>query len=233
MISLLLISGALLLFIPYTLLVMEFDYPDILRQPAGEILTQFHQRGSGLILIWWLFAIVGAPLLGAIILMGQQLESKLPSVRIATHVGVIAILVQMIGLLRWTFVVPVLAAQYTSPDANESTKAAVEVVFQAIHQYGGVVIGEHVGQLFSIAWTLLVSYAFHKLQLFPRIISWLGYVASGIYLFAQGELFATVIPGFPVWDAAGFLGSTLWLLWLIVVGIAYWRKQPNGQLIAA
>ena len=33
------IVGAILVNIPYTLLIMNFDYPDILRQPAGEILT--------------------------------------------------------------------------------------------------------------------------------------------------------------------------------------------------
>ena len=46
-------------------------------------------------------------------------------------------------------------------------------------------------------------------------------MASVIYLLAQAELFATVIPGFPVWDMAGFIGSTLWLIWLIIVGFKF------------
>ena len=33
------IVGAVLVNIPYTLLIMNFDYPDILRLPVDEILT--------------------------------------------------------------------------------------------------------------------------------------------------------------------------------------------------
>jgi hypothetical protein len=67
----------------------------------------------------------------------------------------------------------------------------------------------------------MISYAFIKLNFFPRWVSWLGISAAVIYLMAQAELFATVIPGFPVWDMAGFIGSTLWLIWLIIVGIKF------------
>jgi hypothetical protein len=45
------------------------------------------------------------------------------------------------------------------------------------------------------------------------------------YLLAQAELFATVLKGFPVWDRAGFIGSTLWLVWLIIVGVIFIRKR--------
>jgi len=53
----------------------------------------------------------------------------------------------------------------------------------------------------------------------------MGIISSAIYFLAQAELFATVIPGFPVWDLAGFIGSTLWLLWLVIVGIIFIRKN--------
>ena len=57
----------------------------------------------------------------------------------------------------------------------------------------------------------------------------LGTSASVIYSVAQLELFATVIPGVPVWDPAGFLGSTLWLVWLILLGIRL--LQASGMNI--
>jgi hypothetical protein len=212
-----LISSAALLFVPYTILSILFDYPQVLRQDAGIILTRFHQGGSSLVLVWWAFAIVGLPLFGAYVLIGQQLENKVAFARLATVLGLIGLVVQMVGLLRWTFVVPVLAGQYVS--GNEMAKEASKVAFQVIHQYGGVVLGEHVGQLFTIAWTVLISLAFTRLKYFPKWLSWLGYGSSAIYLCAQAELFATVIPGFPVWSLAGFLGSTLWLIWLILLGI--------------
>ncbi len=217
-IGLLLILGAVALFIPYTALTISFEYPDILRHDTATILTKFHEGGSRLIWTWFAFAITGIPLLPAYIMLGQKLENKAPLVRMATTIGVIGLIAQMVGLLRWTFVVPVLADTFIHA-TDEATKAAAIVAFKTIHQFGGVVLGEHLGQLFTIAWTVMISLSFAKLKLFPKWVNGLGIVSSFIYLLAQAELFATVMPGFPAWDLAGFIGSTLWLVWLVVIGI--------------
>lgn len=219
----LLILGAFSVLVPYIILTIIFEYPDILRQETGIILTKFHEGGSPLIWTWWAFAILGLPLLLAYILIGQKLEQKFSYVRWVTALGAIGLVVQMIGLLRWTFVVPVLANNFVS--GNEMTKEASKVAFQVVHQYGGVVLGEHIGQLFTIAWTVMITSAFAQLKLFPKLIIWLGYISSFIYFLAQTELFATVIPSFPVVDIAGFLGSTLWIVWLIVIGVYFIRNQ--------
>ena len=217
-IGLLLIAGAIGVLIPYTILTVTFEYPDILRQNTGTILTKFHRGGSSFILTWWAFAILGLPLLIAYILIGQEFENKLSFIKWITTFGIISGIVQIIALLRWVFVVPVIANSYISAD-DDATKTAAILSFQTVHQFGGVLLGEHVGQLFTIIWTVMISYAFMKLNIFSKWISWLGIIAAAIYLLAQAELFATVIPGFPVWDMAGFIGSTLWLIWLIIIGI--------------
>ncbi|TAE52649.1 MAG: DUF4386 domain-containing protein [Bacteroidetes bacterium] len=219
----LLISGAILLLIPYTLLTMVFDYPDILREDPGVVLTRFHAGGNSLIWIWWSFAMTGIPLLFAYVGIGQLFENQSSLTRSATVLGIISGITQIVGLLRWTFVVPVLASAYVETN-DESVKSSISIVFQAFHQFGGVVLGEHLGQLFTIAWTVMIARVFAQTGYFPRWVSVSGYVISGIYLLAQAELFATVMPGFPVWDLAGFLGSTLWLLWLVVVGVYFVRR---------
>jgi Domain of unknown function (DUF4386) len=226
LIGILLIAGAIGVFIPYTILTISFEYPDILRQDAGTVLSKFHEGGSSLILIWWAFAILGLPLLIAYILIGQQLENRLGLVRWVTTIGVISGIVQMIGLLRWVFVIPVIARTYVTT-SNELTREAAIISFQTVHQFGGVLLGEHIGQLFTIIWTVLMAYAFAKLRYFPKWISWLGTAAAVIYLMAQADLFATVIPGFPVWEMAGFIGSTLWLVWLIILGIFFILKKSK------
>ena len=220
----LLIAGAIGVFIPYTILTITFEYPDILRQDIGIVLTKFHEGGSSLIVTWWVFAIMGLLLLIAYIKIGQLLENRISFVRWVTTLGVISGIVQIVGLLRWVFVVPVIANNYiasTEPMIKEIAKGS----FQTIHQFGGVLLGEHLGQLLTIAWSIMMSVAFMKLNLFPRWVSWLGIVASIIYLIAQAELFSTVIPGFPQWSMAGFIGSTLWLIWLIIVGIMFIRTK--------
>ncbi len=222
----LLIAGAIGVFIPYTILTIIFDYPGILRQDTGIILTRFHEGGSKLIWTWFAFALLGLPLLLAYIRIGQKLEKKSPMVRTATTIGVIGLIVQMIGLLRWTFVVPVLADTFVHA-TDEATKTAAVIAFKTIHQFAGVLLGEHLGQLFTIIWTVLISVSFARLKLFPKWVSLLGFISAFIYLLAQAELFSTVMPGFPVWDMAGFIGSTLWLLWLLIIGIRFLKIKTS------
>lgn len=223
-IGILLILGAIGVFIPYTILTIIFDYPDILRQDAGVILTKFREGGASLIFVWFLFAVFGIPLLIAYISIGQKLENKFHFVRWATTLGVISVIVQMIGLLRWSFVVPVLANDFVN-STSESRRETIKIIFQAVHQFGGVLLGEHLGQLFTVAWTIMIAAAFNKLRLFSRWIIWFGYLSAGIYLLAQAELFKTVIPGFPVWNLAGLIGSTMWLIWLILVGARFLKVE--------
>lgn len=221
-ISNLLISGVILVIVPYTILTILFDYPNVLRYEPGIILTRFHAGGRVLIFVWWLFAISGFLLLQAYVLIGQKLESQEPGFRWATTLGVVSGIVQIVGLLRWPFVVPVLASHYVKT-TDPSTQKAIEVVFTAIHQYGGVVLGEHLGQLLTIAYTSLLSMTLLRLNITSRWVSYLGLLASVIYLLAQGDLFATVVPGFPTWKLAGLVGSTLWLVWLLILGVQFRR----------
>lgn len=228
--GLLFIIGAVLVNIPYTLLIMNFDYPDILREGAGSILSKFHAGGSGLILTWLAFAWAGLPILAAIVLLWKMLEREdTPYLGFATVAGIIGGITQMLGLLRWTFVVPGLAAIYTAPGASAAAKESAVVVFQAIHQYGGVVLGEHIGQSFTIIWMLLVSAAMFKSSLFKPWLGWLGILASLVYASAQTELLATVIPGFPVLAQAGLYGSLLWLAWMVVTGVFLLRARTGEE----
>jgi hypothetical protein len=219
-----LIIGAVGVLIPYTTLTITFEYPDVLRKDTAEVLRRFNDGGSTLIWTWFTFALGGITLIPAYILLGQQLENKSPLVRVATNFGVIGLVVQMIGLLRWTFVVPVLARSFIETN-DDTVKAAAITSFKTIHQFGGVVLGEHLGQLFTVVWTILISFVLDKLKVVPKWVTWLAYIASVIYLLGQAELLATVIPDFPVWDLAGFIGSTLWLVWLIIVGIRFLRVR--------
>lgn len=56
-------TAALLIALPvlftlfYTLLQVTFDYPGILRQPAPEVLRQFHAGGPTLVAMWYGFAL--------------------------------------------------------------------------------------------------------------------------------------------------------------------------------
>ena len=224
----LMIFGAIGVLIPYTILTITFSYPDVLREDSGTILTRFHQGGSALIITWLAFALLGFPLIIAYSLIGQKLEPLVPRLRWVTTIGIISGVVQMIGLLRWVFVVPVLATEYVNT-LSASKHEAIEISFKVIHQFGGVLLGEHLGQLFTIIWTIFISLALLKTNVIPKWLASFGLIASAIYFLAQAELLATVIPNFPVIGAAGFIGSTLWLVWLIIVGIKFLRLTNDKK----
>ena len=231
----LLILGAVLVNIPYARLIMTFDYPDILRQPTGDILTRFAAGGPGLIWTWLAFAWVGLPILLGILLLPRALDGGdtpadpgLSFGRLAVFFGATGALAQMIGLLRWPFVVPVLARIYTAPQATQGTQEAVIAVFQAMHQYGGVVMGEHIGQAFTIVWIVLLSLNLLQQRVLPRWVAWAGFVVSGVYTLAQGELLATAMPGFQYWGEAGLIGSLMWLGWLITLGVVLIRPTRSS-----
>ena len=144
--------------------------------------------------------------------------------RAATFVGAASVLLSLIGFLRWVFVVPPLADSYTAGDAT--TKAAVAAAWMAQHQFGGALLGEHLGQLLAIGWSVTVSALALRTGMLPSWVGWTGLVASVLYLTGQGDILATAVPGFPVWDLGGLLGSTLWGLWVLALGVACCGARP-------
>lgn len=126
------------------------------------------------------------------------------------------------------FVVPLLATGFVN-STNLASQEAIKITFKAIHQFGGVLLGEHLGQLFTIVWTVFTAYALLKVNLISKWVAWIGFIASFIYFLAQAELMATVIPAFPVIDMAGALGSTLWLFWLIIVGVQFLKSTASSS----
>lgn len=226
--GILFIAVPILINLPYGLLTANFHYPNILRQPAEEILLKFHEAGPGLILTWWVFGFVGIPLIYSVIVLHSLLQREdTPYLLAGTVGGVISLFAQLVGLLRWTFVVPILADAFVDPASSQATKDAAVITFQAVHQDGGVIIGEHLGQLFTIIWMFGVGTAMLKSQLFRPWHGWFGILSGVIYLLARLELFATVIADLPIVSIAGFVGSLLWLLWLILIGIRMLRVRAG------
>jgi hypothetical protein len=201
-----------------TVLSSTFDWPDILRLPAGVVLPAFLAGGSGLVWTWfataWTYAILAVPILLLPAVLGRRDD---PVLRAVTWVGATSVLLSVVGFLRWVFVVPPLARAYVTGD--EATRAAVQAAWTAQHQFGGALLGEHLGQLLAICWSLALSVIILRARVLPRWLGATGLAVSGLYLLNQGDVLATAVPGFPIWDLAGLLGSTGWGLWVAALGI--------------
>jgi hypothetical protein len=210
-----------------TVLSMTFDWPDILRQPPDVVLPEFAAGGASLVWTWfavaWTYAVLAVPILLLPTALARREDAAL---RVATYLGAASVLLSLIGFLRWVFVVPPLADSYMNGD--DSTRTAVAAAWTAQHQYGGALLGEHLGQLLAIAWSVTVSILILRTRVMPVWAGWLGLLASGLYLVNQGDILATAIPGFPVWDLGGLLGSYLWGVWLIAIGVLLLRRPASG-----
>jgi hypothetical protein len=171
----------------------------------------------------WTYAVLAVPILLLPAALGRRED---PVLRAATLVGAASVLLSLIGFLRWVFVVPPLADAYVAGDATVRT--AVAAAWTAQHQFGGALLGEHLGQLLALGWSATVSLLVLRTRVLPRWTGWLGLLAGGLYLFNQGDILATAMPGFPVWDLGGLLGSTLWGAWVIALGVALLRSRPAG-----
>jgi hypothetical protein len=224
--GMLFIVGAAAFAVAATVLSMTFDWPDILRQPADVVLPAFVAGGASLVWTWfavaWTYAILAVPILLLPAALNRRAD---PALRVATYLGATSVVLSLIGFLRWVFVVPPLADSYVAGDAT--TRTAVAAAWTAQHQYGGALLGEHLGQLLVIAWSITVSILILRTRVLPRWAGWLGLLASGLYLANQGDILATAIPGVPVWDLAGLLGSTLWAVWLLALGVLLLRRRDR------
>jgi len=118
----------------FALLGKRLDYPDILRRPTAEVLERFRAGGSSLILLWWTFMLSALFLIAGVVLLGQVLGYA-GVVSVAVTIGVLAGLVQMLGLLLWVYVVPALARGYADSTLGPEQREAHAVVFRALHQY--------------------------------------------------------------------------------------------------
>lgn len=220
-----------------TVLSSTFNWPDVLREPPPTILTAFEAGGDRLIWTWFAVAWSYFLLLFPILLLGRLLNrAETPYLGAATFIGAISVIASLTGFLRWVFVVPGLAAMYADPAAYATSREAVVAAFSAQHQFGGALLGEHIGQGLAAIWTVLVSVAMLRSPLVRPWLGWAGIAAAAVLLVNQGDILATVLPGVPVWDLAGLLGSVLWALWLVATGaILVWnaRSLPREQRVTA
>lgn len=215
------LTGLFLIILPiafnvvFFLLQRNFEYPDILRKPTDYILSRFNAGGKQLIMTWYAFTFTGVLFLPVAFLVHQTLANEnTPYMAFATTIGMLAGLVQCLGLIRWPFLVPYLSKTYFEPESSQATRDSIAVVFQAFHRYAGVAIGEHLGYLFTSIWTALISLAVTQSALFSSWLGWLGFIpAVGIFIGVFEE------SGFKAAGAITAISYILWSLWLIVLGV--------------
>lgn len=187
-----------------------FDYPQILRQPPLEIMARFQAGGAMLLTAWTCFLVIAllqAPFAAA---LSRVEGTGGPAV---AALGIASALAQAIGLSRWVFAVPGLATAAESQD--EAVRVSTMLMFQTLHQFGGVAIGENIGQTLTALWIAAIALAQWRSPRFGAGVAGLAIASASLIIAGLSEGFATVLafdPG-PLAFATpvGYLGFSLWL----------------------
>jgi hypothetical protein len=205
----LLILAAVLANVAFTALGSIFNYPDVLDEPAGQVLASFREH-EGAVSAWFTVLALSAALLAPIAIGVGRLSSA-RAMRIAVPVGIAAATVQVIGLLRW----PVLVPGYAADAANGSADVAAGArdAFTTASDILGTALGETLGYLLTATWTTLVIVALGR-RYAGRWFVVLGAASAGLVL--AGVLSPLSLP---VIDTANFLGYVLWSVWLIAFAV--------------
>jgi hypothetical protein len=214
----LLIVAAVLANVAFTALGSIFNYPDVLDEPAADVLASFREH-EGAVSAWFSVLALSAALLAPIAIgVGMLTWHRL--MRIAVPVGIAAAVVQVVGLLRW----PILVPGYAADGDTDAFRTASNVL--------GTAIGETLGYALTAAWTALVIGALGR-SFAGRWFPILGGTAAG--LVAVGVVSPLDLP---VVDEANFVGYVHNSVWLIAFGVVLlvrerrpeWAARPGVRL---
>ena len=209
----LLITAAVLANLAFAALGSIFNYPDVLDEPAADVLASFSAH-EGAVSAWFTVLALSAALLAPIAIGVGRLSSD-PRMRIAVRVGIAAAVVQVIGLARWPILVPGYAA-----DGNTSA-------FRTASDILGTTIGETLGYALTAAWTVLVVLTLGR-TIAGRWFTVLGGAAAA--LVAVGVLSPLSLP---LVDEANFIGYVLYSVWLIAFGVVLLVRAPRTVAVAS
>jgi hypothetical protein len=218
---LLLILVPVLFSAAFTGLQLSFDYPAILRLPAPDVLVRFANGGPMLSGLWYAMMVSALAFIPAAIGVGVLYGKSQPfPAGLCAAFGLVAGLVQAMGLLRWVILVPGLAASYLDPGSTDIERQIATSLFGAANTYFGTGVGEHFGYLFTALWTATVA------LLVWRQWRWLAILGLAV---AAGVAAGMLEPfGLPVAGTINAISFSLWTIWVLIFGVAILRARPVG-----
>ena len=203
------------------------DWPASLDEPAGVNLPLIAEQRGAVILGYGSYLLYSVLILPLAFLLYRVLTERgapaSPLLAIAVGFGVVSALARSLGIVRWLFMMPVLAGIYLDPNAGETTRETVSVTYEAFNAYAGGV-GEILGVgLFGAALFGLVSVGLVRSARFP---SWIGYAG----LVVAALLSAGVLEIFGI-DVGPFLAVSVSALqlWMLALAVVLFRARRTGR----
>jgi hypothetical protein len=219
--GLMLIFEALLSFAPVAILGAAIGWPASLGKPAAQQLSAIAANADAVAWgygVYLLYSVLIAPVM--VMLAGRVFGGFDRPVAVCVAVfAALSALARSIGILRWLTVMPELAAAHSKADA--AGRATVELVFNAVHSYGGG-IGEvlGVGLFMALAVGSLSVSAWRDASM-PKWLAALGLVSTAL-------LASMVLPSLhiPVKVPVALVVTVL-TVWMAAAGV--WLMSKSGR----
>ena len=200
----------------FFILVVAFDFPDILREPAIEHLTLFADGFSTIVPTYYLLALTGLTqaVLAVLIWLCAPKRDE-PMLVLAGLFGVLCGAFQIIGFIRWPIVISYLAdTMAAAPDAD--TTSFVTLIEGVMNRYAGMAISEHLGFISMALWTFFLGVAVVKQPFIDRRLGWTAIGLGIVTLAMAAEPLGG--PFTPLGELTGGIFA-LWTIWLMFVAV--------------
>jgi len=205
-----------------------FDFPDVLRRSAPEMLAAFNAERGPVIASYTLFMLSQVAFMAVALLLHRALARRGGStaLNVATGFGLVAGFAQAIGFSRWVFVVPWIADLTADPSTSAATQAAAMVTLEGFHRVVGVAIGEHLFFWCEAIWAIgLALHLLREAQPLRRLAAVLATAGAlvAVYTFEQhGGPFAALGP-------LNVAAHGALLFWLLGLSLVLWRGRGVGR----
>lgn len=203
----------------YAVLGAAIDWPASLDLPAAEALPLVHEQRDGvrtgylLYLASSLLFLPVAVLLPRVLLARDPVGARGSVARLSSYVGAASAVLRGLGIIRWVYAMPALAAAWVvAPAADRGT---LEVAYDLLNDYAGAV-GEVLGvAITGGAWFVLVGVLCLR---GAGALRWLGGLAV-----VAGVLNALA----PVVEPAQIAGGALSQLFALGLGLVLLLRAPR------
>jgi Domain of unknown function (DUF4386) len=211
-----LIAEVITVIVPVAILGSQFNFPDILRQPAADAFTLFKQNEKSIIAGYYIFLVSSLLFIPLSYLLQHRFKDSVA--KTASHVligcGTATTLFQSIGFIRWIFTMPYLTESYFNSPENRNT---IIIIYEMLNRYAGMGIGEHLGFLAMGSWTICLGIIILKHR---RFYNWMGY--AGVFI--GSLLIVSIAEHFgglqaQLFGKINFIANTLWTVWLVIIAI--------------
>ena len=200
----------------FFILAPTINWPASLGEPPAVIFPLILDQSVAVFAGYLSYLVHALALIPMAILLRDSLKLDGAVGTTVVTLGVLAGFAKALGITRWLFLMPGLAAAYTDPTATEAEQAAVAAVYEAFNAYAGG-IGELMGVgLFAGIWTIVISATLVRNG--DRLLGFAGYGAAALLL---STLLSVVGIESPLMLT---LSGILWQFWTLALAIVIWRK---------